>query len=334
MKPTISVVVTVYKVDKFLNKCIESLINQRCDNLDIILVDDGSPDACPEICDKYEKQYKNIRVIHKENGGAVSARKAGTNEATGDYICYVDGDDWVEENYFTCLSEAVEKYGTDIVIYGYTIAGVTKTKIQPNISFGVYNHMQIRERIIPIMMSSKPFYTPGVIPSMCTKVFKRKLIQNAQINVPDELTLGDDAAVSYPALLQAQSIAVIDNCGYMYRTNGDSMTRTYDKRLTSNALPLIHYLYEVMNESEFKTVLLSQLYDYVCFIFWGVFTNELKGNVSVSEALDKLQKIKSDYIIKTAVFRNTTPKKIKLAYKIISNKHILFGSILKLYWKR
>lgn len=99
--PLISVVVPIYKIDRYLGVCIESVLNQTYTNLEIILVDDGSPDRCPEICDLYAKKDTRIKVIHKRNGGLVSARKAGILSATGKYIGYVDGDDWIGPGFIT-----------------------------------------------------------------------------------------------------------------------------------------------------------------------------------------------------------------------------------------
>ena len=93
----ISIVVSIYNEWEYLDKCIDSIVNQTYKNIEIILVDDGSTDCCGEICDKYAEQDSRIIVIHKPNGGLVSARKAGTKKATGDYIINVDGDDWIEK---------------------------------------------------------------------------------------------------------------------------------------------------------------------------------------------------------------------------------------------
>ena len=95
MEPLISVIVPIYKVEEYLNRCVESLVNQTYKNLEIILVDDGSPDNCPEMCDRWAKQDKRIRVIHKKNGGLSDARNAGMRIATGEYIAFVDSDDLV-----------------------------------------------------------------------------------------------------------------------------------------------------------------------------------------------------------------------------------------------
>lgn len=94
--PLISVIVPVYKVEKYLDECVESIVNQTYRNLEIILVDDGSPDNCPQMCDDWAKRDARIRVIHKENGGLSSARNAGLDVCTGEYISFIDSDDWLE----------------------------------------------------------------------------------------------------------------------------------------------------------------------------------------------------------------------------------------------
>lgn len=99
----ISIIVPIYKVEQFIDKCIDSIVNQSYNNLEIILIDDGSPDRCPEICDEWAKKDSRIKVIHKENGGAASARNAGLEIATGDYIGFVDSDDWIDKDMYEFL---------------------------------------------------------------------------------------------------------------------------------------------------------------------------------------------------------------------------------------
>ena len=111
----ISIVVSIYNEWEYLDKCIDSIVNQTYKNIEIILVDDGSTDCCGEICDKYAEQDSRIIVIHKPNGGLVSARKAGTKKATGDYIINVDGDDWIEKERIQNLVKGIEQYHADII---------------------------------------------------------------------------------------------------------------------------------------------------------------------------------------------------------------------------
>ena len=119
MSEKISVIVPIYKTEQFLSKCIDSIINQTYKNLEIILVDDGSPDNCPKICDEYAKRDNRIKVIHKENGGLSSARNAGIEIATGDFSAFVDSDDWIDSDMYESLVKLSDEYNADIAECGY-----------------------------------------------------------------------------------------------------------------------------------------------------------------------------------------------------------------------
>ena len=108
--PKISVIVPVYRVEKYLDRCVESIVNQTFGDFELILVDDGSPDNCPAMCDAWAKKDDRIQVIHKKNGGLSSARNAGMAKMTGKYVCFIDSDDWVETNTFEVLLELLKKY--------------------------------------------------------------------------------------------------------------------------------------------------------------------------------------------------------------------------------
>lgn len=118
-KPLISVIIPIYKVEKYLHKCVDSVINQTYSNLEIILVDDGSPDGCGRVCDEYAAKDSRIRVIHKENGGLSDARNAGLDIATGEYIGFVDSDDYIAQNMYEILLKNAEKSNADISLCGY-----------------------------------------------------------------------------------------------------------------------------------------------------------------------------------------------------------------------
>ena len=115
-EPKISVIVPVYKVEPYLRKCLDSIINQTYRNLQIILVDDGSPDNCGAICDEYASKDSRIEVIHQENGGVSAARNAGLKLAAGDYIGWVDSDDWIEPDMYAYMLENMQKYEADIAV--------------------------------------------------------------------------------------------------------------------------------------------------------------------------------------------------------------------------
>ena len=122
MKSTVSIIIPVYNVEKYIDRCIKSVINQTYEKLEIILIDDGSPDNCPEICDKWSQTDSRIKVIHKKNGGLSDARNAGLSIATGKYVLFVDSDDWISNNMVENMVQAMENNDVDIVICQYIVA--------------------------------------------------------------------------------------------------------------------------------------------------------------------------------------------------------------------
>ena len=118
-KIILSIIVPIYNVERYLNKCIESLLNQDICNYEIIFIDDGSPDACPQICDSYAVAYKNIRVVHRKNGGLSAARNTGVEMARSEYIMFVDSDDYLETNVLSSLIAQMERDNLDVLRYNY-----------------------------------------------------------------------------------------------------------------------------------------------------------------------------------------------------------------------
>ncbi len=170
-KPLISVIVPIYNVEKYVRKCIESIIHQSYEHIEVLLIDDGSSDNCPSICDEY-KRYKNVKVIHKKNGGLVSARKVGIELSTGEYICYVDGDDWIVEDHLYNIAQAIIESAADIIIHEFTFAFTNHNEqADHRMVNGIFGKRDIEEQIIPTMLSTEPFYTFGIAPSICTKAF-------------------------------------------------------------------------------------------------------------------------------------------------------------------
>lgn len=122
MPKLISVIIPIYKVEEYLDKCVFSVVNQTYSNLEIILVDDGSPDNCPQMCDGWASRDNRIKVIHKANGGLSDARNAGIQIAKGDFIAFVDSDDWIAPNMYQMMIEAIEKENADICACGIIVS--------------------------------------------------------------------------------------------------------------------------------------------------------------------------------------------------------------------
>ena len=180
-EPTISIIVPIYNIDKYIGICIESILNQAYRQLEIILVDDGSTDRCAEICDLYAKKDARIHVIHKPNGGLVSARKAGLLASTGEYIGYVDGDDWIGPGFYQALLTAMLASDSDIAIAGFSRDLFSKNQpILNNISSGVYEGSRL-ETVFSHMISNGPFFRHGITTYLWNKLFRREVLWEHQL---------------------------------------------------------------------------------------------------------------------------------------------------------
>lgn len=224
-QPLISVIVPIYMIDRYVGLCIESIINQTYKNLEIILVDDGGKDRCPEICDLYRRKDDRIKVIHKPNGGLVSARKAGLQQSNGEYVTYVDGDDWIGSGFIEGLYTVASTSGADMVCAGFTRDLFSKSASFTNtLPSGIYEGEKLRD-LWNSMISNGSYYRPGISTYVWNKLFKREILLNVQSVVDNRISIGEDGAVTYPALLNCKKVAVIDNVAYHYRQREDSMLK-------------------------------------------------------------------------------------------------------------
>lgn len=221
--PLISFVVPVYNVEKYLDECVNSLINQtQPNNYEIILVDDGSPDNCPKICDEYAKQDNRIKVIHKPNGGLVSARKAGANIASGQYIACVDGDDYISTDLAEKVANIIDKHNCDVICFGFN-TGEDMHAEKINFNFGFYDKEKLKNQIYPFLIGSD---TVREFPNgLCGKAIKRELYVPEQDTLDERIKIGEDLACTKPIISKANSIYIMEDCLYYYRVNNQSMTK-------------------------------------------------------------------------------------------------------------
>ena len=213
-QPLISVIVPIYGIERYVGHCIESLMLQTYQNLEIILVDDGSPDHCPQICDLYASKDKRIKVIHKANGGLVTARKAGVQIAQGEYIGFVDGDDWVGVGYYQSMLNTIMACDADIAVAGCSRDLYRKTITMENaLPLGVYEGESM-EYFRKNMMSFGSFFRFGVTTYHWNKLYRREAIIPFQMAVEDGFTVMEDGATTYPAMLAAKKIVLTNNFAY------------------------------------------------------------------------------------------------------------------------
>jgi len=238
--PLISVIVPVYNVAPYLSKCVESIINQTYKNLEIILVDDGSTDGSEKICDEFQQRDKRIKVIHKENGGLVSARKAGILIASGAYTAYVDGDDWIEANMYEIMLQKGQ--ASDVVICGVERDfGLNISYEVCKVDVGIYQGENL-EKLYAKMIYTGIFFERGILPYVWGKLFNTEVLRRNQLMVPDEIRVAEDAACTYPVLLEVKKVAVIHEYLYHYQMRDNSIMGINDRKEIKKYKTLYYYL--------------------------------------------------------------------------------------------
>lgn len=210
MTPLISVIIPIYKVERFLDECVKSVVEQQYKNLEIILVDDGSPDNCPFMCDKWAERDDRIKVIHKLNGGLSDARNAGIQIAKGDFIAFVDSDDWIAPNMYQTMIDAIEKENADICACGIIVSRSESEKAL-SIPAVVGNSMMILELI----------YNDTQYPvAACNKLYRRECWENFRFPIGK---ICEDAFTTYLLVDHAKKIVQISEPLYYYRIRSNSI---------------------------------------------------------------------------------------------------------------
>lgn len=236
----ISVVVTAYNIEQFLPRCVDSLLAQTYKPLEIILVDDGSDDKTPLICDRYEKEYENITVVHRENGGPSAARNSGLKLASGDYIGYVDGDDFVEPEMYQEMLNACIETKSQIAICTYRQIGEGGEEIHPT---GNRVEMTGREAMELYVSGHSQYH---IYPSVWSKLFERKLLRDIHFV---EGRKSEDIMYTTWALARADKCVFLDTPHYNYtvdRKESIMNSRIHERRF-GDEIPFlkeqIGYLY-------------------------------------------------------------------------------------------
>lgn len=213
MNSLISIVVPIYNVEQYLQKCVDSLINQTYKNLEIILVDDGSPDNCPKICDEYAKQDSRIKVIHKENGGLSDARNAGMKIATGEYISFIDSDDWIKSEMVEDMYNRIIEDNSDLVSSG--VLWVDEDGVE------IRNATVSENCVLNTEQAMTELINDGKLKQhVWNKLYKADLIKNIPF---DKGKYHEDVFWSYKVIGEAERISIEKNSYYFYVQRSESI---------------------------------------------------------------------------------------------------------------
>lgn len=223
MTPLISVIVPVFNVEKYLEKSVRSLMMQSYKNIEIILVDDGSPDTSGELCDTLASEDDRIKVVHKTNGGVSSARNSGIEASEGEYLCFIDGDDYVTDNYIQDMYDTLIKYNVDIsTINQYKIWDNGRTEeLYPQKTGTIFIKTGIET--LSDMLYGKTCYA-----TCCCKLYKREIFDDIRFPV---YSMGEDSYTMYSCFIKAKNVAHLYKPSYYYIQHSESAMHTdnYDK---------------------------------------------------------------------------------------------------------
>lgn len=227
----VSIVVPIYNVQIYLEKCLNSICNQSYTNIEIILIDDGSEDDCLAICKKFAEKDKRIKVLHQNNGGVVKARKAGSEIARGQYIVCVDADDWIEKDRIHKLVNSIlstDKNPDMVYMSGYIkeFKGYS-TKVEEDIVEGIYYDEQILERLSSEWIDTNKCFKNNICYSLWMWAIRKEIFQYVQALIDERISIGEDYFFIFISLLQAKTVRIIQEAGYHYQQRSDSITHSF-----------------------------------------------------------------------------------------------------------
>lgn len=312
-KNKISVIIPVYKVEKYLDKCVQSVVDQTYKNLEIILVDDGSPDNCPKMCDEWAKKDNRIKVIHKQNGGLSDARNVGVENSTGDYIMFLDSDDYVSTEICEKLMELALKHDVPLAACGYCLFPEDTNPAPCNEKVKEF-YFQREGVINQIYHASFPCFVVA-----WGKLYKREIFDGIKYPVGK---VHEDEHVIHEVLYNANSMVYTTEQLYYYLQRKSSITGQRKQNLVIDALQAFENRFNFLNEklperlNDNKLHYLQNLRVVYTYKYWA--TKELKKEIfNKFKSIYKTTANKSFRDIAFRFFPKLTARYVRIKYKNI-----------------
>ena len=302
----ISIIVPIYKVEKYLDECVQSIIKQYNERIEVILVDDGSPDSCGKMCDEYAQEYDRIKVIHKENGGLSSARNAGLKIATGKYIVFVDSDDMLDDNALNTITKSLDD---KILLYSYEFS-----QIDNQSEFIKRYDARFEEGIINVLKFIQGYYerNNGLAWAAWQSVYRRDIIEKNNITFPEGRNAEDvDFYMQYVMAIKNENMMYSAESIVKYRTNREGSIMTEMKPKTMKNILEVYSKYANVEDTAISE------------IFSNIYVSGL--NYIVKTKNKKLLEEMLPLIDKKIIYRATGGKQktIASAIKIFGVKNVL-----------
>ncbi|MEE0913004.1 MAG: glycosyltransferase [Ruminococcus sp.] len=319
----ISVIIPVYRVEKYLNQCVDSVLCQTYKNIEVILVDDGSPDSCPQICDEYLRIDSRVKVIHKQNGGSSSARNAGIDVFTGDYVIFLDSDDyWNCDNFIFELVEKITSKPSDVIIFGYNKC----------LDDGIVNNSSYNLNILMSVTGKaehlKTLVKNDIFESQAwSKAIKAEIFKNNDMYF-EEGVFSEDVDWSARLILASKSFDVLNNKVYMYRQHKTSITHNISikniRDIQKAIIRIVEMSKKIENEDYYEWYMNYCAYQYITFLNCVCVIDK---SVNVKDEINEMKSY--SYLL-----NYHSNHKVKIVYrfkKIFGYKGML--KILKVYLK-
>lgn len=319
--PLISVIVPVYRVEEYLERCVESILFQTYENLEVILVDDGSPDRCPAICDAYAGKDARVKVIHQENKGLSGARNAGIELAKGEYLAFVDSDDYVSPHFIEGLYQLLQETGCAIGQCRFSYVKGEELTEEGDSAFCIYRGESLMEQLYGPEEKATYFVVAW------NKLYRAELFKKTDIRYP-EGRIHEDEATTYQLFHAAKKLAFLDKAMYGYYTeNGGSITSVFSKKrlqwLTAQEERIAFFQqngYEKLLPAAYR-----KLCD-ACITFFFRCTEQVEG----AEALKKeLRQRLETYRANGANWIAALPLKTRMGYELFSMSPGLYEKVLR-----
>ena len=317
----ISIIVPVYKVEKYLEKCVKSILKQTYTNLEIILVDDGSPDKCGQLCDELAKVDNRIKVYHKENGGLSDARNYGVERANGEYIGFVDSDDYIHESMYEKLYEAIKKSGTLIVECGLT--RVYKNTLRPHYEGEDYFLILDKQGYLKEYLENRRLYG-----SAWCKLIHKDLAKKIKFPIGK---IYEDAFYTLELLNNVEKYTLISGNYYYYYIRENSITTRPFSSKDMDYIEIMEKIrdYTLSNFPIYKEKLLVRLtFAYISIFNQLIVTENYKQRQEYKILREKLKDIRFKIIT-----NKKAPKNLKIAVLLLSINERLYKFILSKYKK-
>lgn len=266
MEIKLSVIIPIYKVEKYLNMCVDSVLSQDFQSIEVILVDDGSPDLSPQICDNYLEVDSRIKVIHKKNGGLSDARNAGLKEAKGEYVIFLDSDDyWIDQSLLSNIFYNPIYSDSDVIFFERTSFIDGRTPPTPH-----WLNLSRINSLIWTQALSELIESDQFIISACLKFVKRTILIDNNIYF-EKGRLSEDFDWSMQVVLKSRSLKGYDICSYAYRLRQDSITHTFSCKHMDDLLSVVekwtnYLLYDSTILKDVRILLLSYCYFQYCIL--------------------------------------------------------------------